>query len=55
VLSEKGVTAFLFASRTADVPLMRLLVQLGADPKIPNADNCPPLLASAGIGVAGAG
>ena len=49
-LTEKGATAFLFASRTADVSLMRLLVELGADPKIPNADNCPPLLAAAGIG-----
>ena len=49
-LNENGATAFLFASHTADVPLMRLLVELGADPKIPNADNCPPLLAAAGIG-----
>jgi len=50
-LNETGATAFLFASHTADVPLMRLLVELGADPKIPNADNCPALLAAAGIGV----
>jgi ankyrin repeat protein len=49
-LNENGATAFLFASHTADVPLMRLLVELGADPKIPNSDNCPPLLAAAGIG-----
>ena len=49
-LSELGATAFLFAAHTADVALMRLLVELGADPKIPNADNCPPLLAAAGIG-----
>jgi ankyrin repeat protein len=50
-LNETGATAFLFASHTADLPLMRLLVELGADPKLPNADNCPPLLAAAGIGV----
>ena len=50
-LDENGATAFLFASHTADLPLMRLLVELGADPKIPNADNCPPLLAAAGIGI----
>jgi ankyrin repeat protein len=49
-LNETGATAFLFACHTADVPLMRLLVDLGADPKLPNADNCPPLLAAAGIG-----
>src|SRR5205085_12457714 len=50
-LNETGATAFLFAAHTADVALMRLLVELGADPKIPNADNCPALLAAAGIGV----
>jgi len=50
-LNETGATAFLFAAHTADVALMRLLVELGADPKIPNADNCPPLLAAAGIGI----
>jgi len=50
-LNETGATAFLFASHTADVPLMRLLVELGADPKIPNADHCPALLAAAGIGI----
>src|SRR6185436_7867477 len=36
---------------TADVALMRLLVELGADPKIPNADHCSPLLAAAGVGI----
>jgi ankyrin repeat protein len=50
-LNETGATPFLFASHTADVALMRLLVELGADPRIPNADNCPPLLAAAGIGI----
>ncbi|WP_395144302.1 ankyrin repeat domain-containing protein [Armatimonas sp.] len=49
-LSEIGATAFLFASHTADLALMRLLVELGADPKIPNADNCPPLVVAAGVG-----
>lgn len=29
---------------------MKLLLELGADASIPNADNCPPLLAAAGIG-----
>ena len=49
-LNHKGATPFLFAAKTADVPLMRLLMKLGADPLMPNADNCPPLLAAAGIG-----
>lgn len=49
-LNRTGATPFLFAADTADVSLMKLLLELGADPAIPNADNCPPLLAAAGIG-----
>jgi hypothetical protein len=45
-----GATPFLMAARTADVELMRLLVDLGADPLIPNADNTTPLMIAAGIG-----
>jgi ankyrin repeat protein len=45
-----GSTPFLLAARTADLPLMQLLVQLGADPALPNADDSPPLLAAAGVG-----
>ncbi|MEX2142876.1 MAG: ankyrin repeat domain-containing protein [Pirellulales bacterium] len=51
VLNGKGVTPFLLAAKTADIPLMRLLVELGANPLLPNADNCTPLMAAAGIGV----
>ena len=29
---------------------MKLLLELGADPSVPNADNCTPLLAAAGVG-----
>ena len=50
VLRRAGGTPFLLAAHTADVPLMKLLLELGADPTIPNADKCPPLLAAAGIG-----
>jgi uncharacterized protein len=50
-----GSTAFLMAARACDVPLMNLLVELGADPEIPNADNCSPLLAAAGVGALGDG
>ena len=49
-LNQKGATPFLFAADTADVPYMKLLLKLGADPTIPNTDDCPPLLAAAGIG-----
>ena len=49
-LNMIGATPFLMAARTADVPLMRLLAQLGADPLMPNADGTTPLLAAAGLG-----
>jgi ankyrin repeat protein len=49
-LSHKGATPFFMAADTADAPLMRLLLELGADPQLPNADGCPPLLAAAGLG-----
>ena len=45
-----GSTPFLLAARASDVPLMRLLLELGADPRIANTDNCTPLLAAAGVG-----
>jgi ankyrin repeat protein len=46
----EGSTAFLMAADRADVPLMRLLLELGADPSLPNADNTTPLMAAAGLG-----
>lgn len=50
-----GATPFFMAARGADAPLMRLLIELGADPLIPNADNTQPLLVAAGIGTLFAG
>ena len=50
-LNRTDATPFLLAAETGDVPLMRLLVELGADPLLPNADHCTPLLAAAGVGV----
>lgn len=49
-LSLTGATPFLLASKTADLPLMKLLVELGADPALPNADGATPLMAAAGLG-----
>jgi ankyrin repeat protein len=49
-LGMTGATPFLLASKTADLPYMRLLVELGADPLLPNKDGCTPLMAAAGIG-----
>ncbi len=45
-----GATPLLFAADRSDVPLMRLLLELGADPLLPNFNNTTPLLAAAGVG-----
>lgn len=49
-LGMTGATPFLLAAKTADLPYLRLLVELGADPLLPNKDGCTPLMAAAGIG-----
>jgi uncharacterized protein len=49
-IARKGCTPFMLAADTADTPYMKLLVELGADPTIPNADNCTPIMAAAGLG-----
>lgn len=50
ILSRRGATPFLLACVTADVPLMRTLIELGADPLLPNAQQATPLMAAAGVG-----
>jgi uncharacterized protein len=52
--NKVGATPFLMASATADIVYMKLLLELGADPKIGNVDNCTPLMVACGIGVASA-
>lgn len=54
-LSRKGATPFLLASVTADLPMLKLLVELGADPQLGNVDHCTPLMAAAGVGTMAAG
>ena len=49
-VDSPGATPFLFAADRSDVPLMRLLVELGADPMLPNFNNTTPLMAAAGLG-----
>jgi len=44
-----GATALLFAAKAADVEVMRLLLEQGADPRINSDLNITPLMAAAGI------
>lgn len=49
-VARKGCTPLMLAADTADTPFMKLLVELGADPKIANVDHVTPLMAAAGLG-----
>jgi ankyrin repeat protein len=49
-LNEDGATAFLRASQSGDLPLMKLLIARGADPKINTTLGVTPLAVAAGIG-----
>jgi ankyrin repeat protein len=49
-LGQKGATPFLLAAKNADLPYLKLLVEQGADPLLPNADGTTPFLAAAGLG-----
>ena len=49
-VGTEGATPILFAADRSDVPLMRLLLELGADPFVPNFNNTTPLMAAAGLG-----
>jgi uncharacterized protein len=49
-LNDVGATTFCLAAATADAELMRFLVTLGADPKIPTSDGSTPLIVAAGLG-----
>ncbi len=47
-----GATPFLLAAKAADVPLMRVLLASGADPRAATAARATPLMAAAGVGYA---
>jgi ankyrin repeat protein len=49
-LNLAGATPFLMASKTADLAYMKLLIELGADPKIMTKEGDTPLIAAAGLG-----
>ena len=44
-----GATAFMLAAKSADVEVMRLLLEQGADPTIDTEDGITPLMAASGI------
>ena len=48
-LSFVGATPFWVAARNVDVPLMRLLADLGADPLMPTKQKVTPLMVAAGF------
>lgn len=49
MIDYQGATPFLLACKTADLAMMKLLVELGANPKTPNRNNTTPLMAAAGL------
>ena len=50
-LNRVGATPLLMAARLADAPLMRVLLELGADPAITNEDGVTLLMVAAGLGI----
>ncbi len=54
-LNMKGSTPLLLACKTADLPMIKVLMELGADPALFNVDECTPLLAASGIGTTSVG
>jgi ankyrin repeat protein len=49
--SRLGATPFLLAAKSADLALMLLLLQHGADPTTPTTEGMTPLMAASGVGV----
>ena len=50
-LNRRGATPFLLAAKAVDLEMMRLLLALGADPRLANEDGTTPLLVAAGVGI----
>lgn len=51
ILNRIGSTPFLQAAKVADIEMMRLLVDLGADSSITTEQGATPLMAAAGVGI----
>ncbi len=50
-LNRIGATPFVLAAKAADVPLMRALLEQGADPAITTEQGTTALMAAAGVGI----
>ena len=50
-LDRTGATPFLLAAKAVDLNMMRLLLDLGADPRLTNEDGTTALLVAAGVGI----
>ena len=51
LLNRLGATPFLLAAKSADVPLMKVLLESGADARITTNNGTTPLMAAAGVGI----
>ena len=51
MLNRSGATPFLLAAKAVDLEMMRLLLELGADPLLANEDGATALLVAAGVGI----
>ena len=54
-VDRKGATPYLLAAQTADLPFLKVLEEVGADPTLANHSGTNPLLAAAGMGVTAPG
>ena len=50
-LNRLGATAFFLASKVTDVEAMQVLLEGGADPLVPSAENTTPLMVAAGLDI----
>ena len=50
-LNRVGATPYLLAAKHADVPLMQLLADHGADTRLPTEGDASPLMVAAGVGI----
>ena len=51
MLNRVGATPFLLAAKVADVAMMRLLADMGADPDLTTDNGATPMMAAAGVGI----